>query len=63
MHLHDPLALATLFEPGLCSFAQRCIQIDDAGKTSRVAGEVNAEVATDVDNDSLRAHLMRIWLA
>ena len=62
VHLHDPLTLASLFEPGLCAFADRRIEIDGAGATRRVEGLANAEVATDVDNDALRAHLMETWL-
>jgi len=62
VHLHDPLTLATLFEPNLCAFAERRIEIDDAGQTRQVEGEANSEVGTRVDNDALRAHLMETCL-
>ena len=60
--LHDPLTAATLVEPGLCSFEERRIQVDDQGAASEAPGVAPVEAATDVDNDALCAHLMQTWL-
>jgi len=60
--LHDPLAVATLVEPGLAPFGQARIRIDDAGVTEHVPDGTAVEVASDVDNDALRTHLLEVWL-
>ncbi|MCP4004498.1 MAG: nucleoside hydrolase [bacterium] len=60
--LHDPLTAATLVENGLCSFKERRIRVDDAGATTLEDGTPNAEIAVDVDNPTLRTHLMATWL-
>jgi len=60
--LHDPLTVATLVESQLCHFDRCRITVDDNGATQRVPGEVNAEVAVDVDRSALRDHLMATWL-
>lgn len=59
--LHDPLTIATLVEDGLCRFAQVELQVDDEGRTTRGAG-APAEVATDVDVEKTRLHLMETWM-
>ncbi len=60
--LHDPLAVATLVEPGLAPFAPARIRIDDAGVTHREADGAVVNVATDVDNNALRAHLLDVLI-
>lgn len=60
--LHDPLTAATLVEAGLCPFRERRIRVDDAGAATVEEGAANVEVAVDVDNAALRAHLMATWL-
>jgi len=61
--LHDPLTAAVLVETGLCRFAERSIAVDDAGATTEGKGAPNVRAALDVDNDSLRDHLMETWLS
>ena len=60
--LHDPLAAATLVEPGLAPFAARRVRIDPGGHTHHEPDGAPVEVATAVDNDALRAHLLGVWL-
>jgi len=60
--LHDPLAAATLIDPGLAPSAERRIRIDADGVTHTVEGGIPVVVAHDADNDALRAHLMEAWL-
>lgn len=60
--LHDPLTAATLVEPELCSFAPHRIRTDDRGGSEILEGEPNVLVATDVDAEKLRMHLMETWL-
>lgn len=62
VHLHDPLAAATLVEPALAPSAERRIRIDADGITHTVGDGTRVLVAHDVDNDALRAHLMQTWL-
>ncbi|MDJ0787547.1 MAG: nucleoside hydrolase [Myxococcota bacterium] len=59
--LHDPLTAATLVEPGLCSFEERRIRVDDEGASTDAPDSTPLEVAADVDNDALCRHLMRAW--
>ena len=60
--LHDPLAIATLVESSLCPFEPRSIEVDERGGTIHLDSPANAEVATSVDNDALRRHLMDTWI-
>ena len=60
--LHDPLAVATLVDPGLASFAERRIRVDPAGHTHKEADGTRVAVATATNNDALRAHLLGTWL-
>jgi purine nucleosidase len=62
VHLHDPLAAATLVDPGLVPWAERRIRIDSAGVTHTVADGTPVLVGQNVDNAELRAHLMGTWL-
>ena len=61
VRLHDPLAAATLVETGLTAFAQRSIRVDERGATETVPDGAPVDVAIDVDNDALRAHLATVW--
>lgn len=61
--LHDPLTAVTLVEPDMCRFETRRIRVDDRGASEVIDGAPNIEVATTVDNDALRAALMRTWLS
>jgi len=60
--LHDPLTAATLVEPALCPFEPRRIAVDGRGGSEVLEGPPNIAVATDVDNDALRSHLLETWL-
>jgi purine nucleosidase len=60
--LHDPLAVATLVAPDLAAFAERRIRVDATGHTHQEADGTAAAVATETNNDVLRAHLLEIWL-
>jgi inosine-uridine nucleoside N-ribohydrolase len=60
--LHDPLAVATLVAPEFCSFRECRVRIDGRGGTEHVAGGARIDVAGDVDNTALRAHLVATWL-
>lgn len=60
--LHDPLAVATLTEPELAPLSARRIRVDPEGHTHCDPGGTAVEVATGIDNDALRAHLLEIWL-
>ena len=60
--LHDPLAAATLVESQLAPFATRHVRVDTRGHTHHEPGGAAVEVATGVDNDALRAHLLGVWL-
>lgn len=62
VRLHDPLAVATLTEPGLAPLSPRRIRVDPEGHTHRDPAGTEVEVATRIDNDALRAHLLEIWL-
>jgi purine nucleosidase len=57
--LHDPLSVATLSESTLCPMEPARLCISEAGKTSRLSGEPNTEVARDVDS----ARLVRLLMA
>ncbi len=59
--LHDPLTAAVLVHDGLCPFDERCITVDDGAVSRPAAGPPNVRAATDVDNATLRAHLMETW--
>ena len=61
--LHDPLTAATLVKPELCPFADVSIEVDERAASHRQNSPANIRVATDVDNDALREHLMETWLA
>jgi pyrimidine-specific ribonucleoside hydrolase len=56
--LHDPLSIATLLEAPLCPMEQARLCISEEGKTSRLSGEPNTEVARDVDPPRLVQLLM-----
>jgi purine nucleosidase len=60
--LHDPLTVATLLEAALCPMEPARLAISEAGETSRLPGEPNAEVARDVDPDRLVQLLMETLL-
>ena len=60
--LHDPLTIAWLMEPAICSFESRRVDVDDKGNLNSVPGPANIEIATDVDNRVLREHLLETWL-
>ncbi len=60
--LHDPLAVATLVEPGLAPFSPARIRIDETGTTHHEPDAAAVDVANDVDNDALCAHLLDIWM-
>ncbi len=60
--LHDPLTAAVLVHDGLCPFEERRIRVDDDAVAETVDGPPNITVATDVDVDALRDHLMETWL-
>ncbi len=59
--LHDPLTAATLVRPELCPFRSLRIEADEIGTQKECAGEANVRIATDVDVDATRDHLMDIW--
>ena len=59
--LHDPLTLATLPEPGLCSFEPQSVEVDDKGNMIPAETEPNAEVALDVNLGDLRSSLLEVW--
>ncbi len=59
--LHDPLTIATLVRDGLCPFEEVQLEMDDEGRTTRGRG-TRTEVATDVDLEATRTHLMETWL-
>lgn len=61
--LHDPLTAAVLVEETLCGFREKRIRTDDRAASECLEGEPNLRVATGVDNDRLRAHLMEAWLS
>jgi purine nucleosidase len=56
--LHDPLTVAVLAEPGLCGFADQCIEVDDAGVTTVVDGAANVTAAVTVDAEAANQHVM-----
>jgi purine nucleosidase len=60
--LHDPLATATLVAPELCAFRECQVRVDDRGGTEHLPGGARIDVAGDVDNDALRAHLLSVWI-
>jgi len=60
--LHDPLSVATLLEAALCLTEPARLAISEEGKTSRLSGEPNAEVARDVDPPRLVGLLMETLL-
>ena len=60
--LHDPLTAAVLVREDLCPFTEAAISVDDRAASHREDAEPNILVATDVDNDELRKHLMETWL-
>jgi purine nucleosidase len=60
--LHDPLSVATLLEAALCRMEPARLAISEAGETSRLSGEPNAEVARDVDPPRLVGLLMETLL-
>jgi inosine-uridine nucleoside N-ribohydrolase len=62
---HDPLAAATLFEPGLCSYEQGTVRLDNTdkpGKTIWEPGGADAphQVAMTVDPDRYFDHFFSI---
>ena len=60
--LHDPLTAATLVRQDLCRFAETSIEVDEKAASLRTPEAPNIRVATDVNNDALREHLMATWL-
>jgi len=60
--LHDPLSVATLLEATLCPMEPARLGISEDGKTSRLPGAPNAEVARDVDPPRLIQLLMETLL-
>jgi purine nucleosidase len=60
--LHDPLSIATLLEATLCPMEPARLCISEEGKTSRLSGEPNTEVARDVDPARLVQLLMETLL-
>lgn len=60
--LHDPLTVATLVDDSLCPFSSQRLRVDARGATHCESGAPNAQVATDVQVDTLRVHLMETWL-
>lgn len=61
--LHDPLTAAVLVESALCPFEARRVIVDDQGAAQLDVGDPNVEVATDVDPDAAREHLMSTLLS
>jgi len=61
--LHDPLAVATLVEPALASFAPARIRVDDNAASHPDPDGAAVDVAQEADNALLRSHLMETWLA
>lgn len=61
--LHDPLTTAILTEPGLCTYRGTRIAVDDRAEVSEIAGPANVRVATAVDADAARDHIMDILLS
>jgi purine nucleosidase len=50
---HDPLAAATIFNPGMCTFEQGLVAVNPGnGETKFTAGEGNDLVATKVDSQA-----------
>ena len=39
MTFHDPLAAATVFEPGLCEYTRASVEVDAQGRTTLAAGK------------------------
>ena len=60
--LHDPLTAAVLVQDGLCPFEERRIHVDDNAVSETIDGAPNITVATSVDANALRDHLMETWL-
>ena len=56
--LHDPLTTAVLVEPGLCSYRELRVAVDERGVPVEVDGAANVRVATGVDADAARAHIV-----
>ncbi len=61
--LHDPLTTAVLVEPDLCSWRSTRLEIDDNGAPTEVDGPANAKVATSVDAERARSHIVETLLA
>ena len=60
--LHDPLTVATLVEDSLCPFSSQRLRVDEKGAADSESGAPNARIATDVNVEALRVHLMETWL-
>ena len=58
--LHDPLTTAVLVEPGLCSYRDCRIEVDDGANVTEVDGEANIRIATDVAPEAARRHIMTV---
>jgi len=56
--LHDPLTTAVLVEPGLCTYREMRVEVDDRGVPSEVGGPANVRVATGVDAEAARDHIL-----
>jgi purine nucleosidase len=66
---HDPLAAATVFEPGICSFRPGAVEVDlhpgpQLGQTTWAPGGADAphQIATDVDPDAFLTHYFDVVL-
>jgi len=58
---HDPLAAATVFDPGLCGFAPGQVTVDRAdGATGWRAGDGPHEVAVDVTPAAVLDHYFAV---
>ncbi len=60
--LHNPLTAAVLVEPGLCTYRELRMAVDDRGVPSEVDGPANVRLATGVDADAFQDHLMHTLL-
>lgn len=60
--LHDPLTAAVLVEPGLCTYRDMRAEVDDRGVPSEVDGPPDLRVATGVDADAARVHILETLL-
>lgn len=58
--LHDPLTVAVLNEPQLCTFEPRDISVDDSGATTVGDGTPNILAASSVDPVAARAHVTEV---